>query len=103
MKKSTLLLTICLAFSNCTTSIENKSNQPEMGLVRQIDLIWNTDYNFIQNQTVIRGELLTWFSQGREVDIVPQLSERVKSVTNPPVIPIIQLEWTYGREIQVLV
>lgn len=101
MKKSTLLLTICLALSNCSISIESKSNQPKKGLIKQIDLIWNTDYNFVQNQTIIRGELLTRL-RGREADIVPQLSERMKFGNYLP-CTVIQLDWTYGIKTQVLV
>lgn len=84
MKKSILLLTVCLALSNCSTSIESKSNQKSSFGDRSSWIskggYQSVDYdNFIQNQTIIGGELLTLANRGREVDIVPQLSERVKS------------------------
>jgi len=107
MKKSTLLLTVCLALSNCSTSIESKSNQKSPSVVDKSSWInqggnSSNDYDtFIQNQTIIRGELLTREDRGREVDIVPQLSERVKSVTNLPKIK--QEPWSFGIKPQVLV
>lgn len=83
MKKSILLLIVCLALSNCSTSIESKSNQKSSFGDRSSWIskggYQSIDYdNFIQNQTIIGGELLTLKDRGREVDIVPQLSERVK-------------------------
>lgn len=85
MKKSILLLTVCLALLNCSTSIESKSNklaldtaaQQEARLTQFIEQGYYSVDNFIQSQTVIRGELLTRL-RGRVTDIVPQLSERVK-------------------------
>jgi len=109
MKKLTLLLIICLALSNCSTSIESKSTKQilkisfwRFSISLSADERDSNNYdNFIQTQTIIREELLTRL-RGRVTDIVPQLSERVKSVINLPET-IKQEPWTYGIEPQVLV
>lgn len=108
MKKSILLLIIYLALSNCSISIESKSNQKSPSVVDKSSWISKGGYqsidydNFIQNQTIIRGELLTLKDRGREADIVPQLSERMKFGNYLP-CTVIQLDWTYGIKTQVLV
>lgn len=101
MKKSILLLTVCLALSNCSTSIESKSNQKSSFGDRSSWIskggYQSIDYdNFILNQIIIRGELLTRL-RGRVTDIVPQLSERMKSGTN--LLETEQEPWTYGIEL----
>jgi len=103
MKRSTLLLIIYLALSNCSISIESKSKQTSEKKVWLSKGEQRTDYNsFEQTQAITGGGQLT--VKGREVDIVPLSVERVKLVNKKLFnFRLWQLAWTFGIETQVLV